>query len=70
MNRFFFKRKRKILNSCTHPYIRKEVLRQMLMLYLRGYGLIVFDAALLFESKWDKLVSSVILIYWQAHSFF
>jgi len=37
--------------------------KQLLIFYLKGTGLVVFDAALLFESKWDKLVSSVVLVY-------
>ncbi|CEI90733.1 Putative Dephospho-CoA kinase [Rhizopus microsporus] len=55
--------KRKILNKCTHPYVRLEMLKQAFKYWLRGADLVVFDVPLLIESKLDKFMSYTVVVY-------
>ncbi|KAI8871714.1 CoaE-domain-containing protein [Ramicandelaber brevisporus] len=48
--------KRKLLNKCTHPAIRLEIARQILVHYMSGARLVVLDAPLLFESGIDRFM--------------
>lgn len=50
--------KRNLLNSITHKYIRKEILRRI----ERQDGPVIVDAALLFESGFHRECSSVISV--------
>ncbi|KAI7869786.1 dephospho-CoA kinase domain-containing protein [Spinellus fusiger] len=56
--------KRKILNQCTHPYVRKEMLRQAFVYWLKGTDRVVFDVPLLLESHLDKYMGTTVLVYW------
>lgn len=56
--------KRKILNQCTHPYIRMEILRLFIYYWLTGEKVVVLDAPLLIEGGLDKFVNVVIVVYW------
>ncbi|KAJ2303828.1 Dephospho-CoA kinase [Coemansia sp. RSA 2706] len=47
--------KRQLLNSCTHPYIRRKILLELLSLYVRGHAICVLDVPLLFESGLDRV---------------
>lgn len=46
--------KRRLLNSCTHMAIFRELLWDLLVLFIRGERLVILDAPLLYES--GKLV--------------
>lgn len=56
--------KRKILNSCTHPFVRKEMVRQALLYYIKGADVVVFDVPLLYESKLDGYMGTNAVVYW------
>ena len=55
---------RKKLNRITHPYIRLEMLRQLLWTFMKGNRLLVMDTPLLLESGINKWVHIVVLVYW------
>ncbi|KAG2208523.1 hypothetical protein INT47_010219 [Mucor saturninus] len=42
--------KRKILNHCTHPYVRWEMAKQAFLYWLRGADIVIFDVPLLIEN--------------------
>ncbi|KAI8871718.1 CoaE-domain-containing protein [Ramicandelaber brevisporus] len=54
--------KRKLLNKCTHPAIRLEIARQILVHYMSGARLVVLDAPLLFESGIDRFMHLNVVI--------
>ncbi|KAJ3089090.1 hypothetical protein HK102_007223 [Quaeritorhiza haematococci] len=54
---------RKNLNGCTHPYIRREMLRQLLGHFLRLMPTVILDTPLLFESGLNKFVHTVVVVY-------
>lgn len=56
--------KRKVLNSCVHPYVRLEMFKQVLWHWMTGAKLVVLDVPLLFESKLDKFVNTTVVVYW------
>ncbi|ORX56342.1 dephospho-CoA kinase [Hesseltinella vesiculosa] len=55
--------KRKVLNSCTHPYVRLEMVKQVFYYWLTGYRVVVLDVPLLFESKLDRFVGTTVVVY-------
>lgn len=54
--------KRLLLEKITHPEIRKEISKYIGKHKKSGHKLIVLDAALLFESALDSLMSQVIVV--------
>ena len=56
--------KRKLLNSITHPLIKREMLRLLLWYFIKFEGLAVLDVPLLFEGGLDKFVNKTVLVYW------
>lgn len=56
--------KRKLLNQCTHPFIRREMVRKALVAFLKGYRLALFDIPLLYESHLEKYFSCVAVVSW------
>ncbi|KAJ3214320.1 hypothetical protein HK099_006932, partial [Clydaea vesicula] len=56
-------KKRLVLNGITHPYIRLEMLRMILFYQLTFQRLIFLDIPLLYESKLDKFMTSVVVVY-------
>jgi dephospho-CoA kinase len=55
--------KRKILNRCTHPYVRLEMLKQAFIYWIQGADLVIFDVPLLIESKLDRFMSTTVVVY-------
>ncbi|KAG0744158.1 hypothetical protein G6F57_002878 [Rhizopus arrhizus] len=55
--------KRKILNKCTHPYVRLEMLKEAFKYWIKGADIVVFDVPLLIESKLDKFMSYTVVVY-------
>ncbi|KAI9476555.1 MAG: dephospho-CoA kinase [Benjaminiella poitrasii] len=55
--------KRKILNQCTHPYVRLEMLKEAFLHWLKGTDIVIFDVPLLIESKLDRFMSTNVVIY-------
>lgn len=53
---------RKILNSIVHPAVRREMYKQMLWAYLRGNWACVLDIPLLFESGWEPLCGTIMVV--------
>ncbi|XP_012968925.1 dephospho-CoA kinase domain-containing protein isoform X1 [Mesocricetus auratus] len=43
--------RRQLLNSITHPEIRKEMMKETFKYFLRGYRYVILDIPLLFETK-------------------
>ncbi|RIA97089.1 dephospho-CoA kinase [Glomus cerebriforme] len=60
---FADERQRKILNRCTHPFIRKEIFKLIVWYWVTGEKMVVLDAPLLIESGLYKWMSSVVVIY-------
>ena len=55
---------RKKLNKITHPYIRLEMLRQLLWVFLMGNRIVIMDTPLLLESGINRWVHLVVVVYW------
>ncbi|EME82489.1 uncharacterized protein MYCFIDRAFT_64875 [Pseudocercospora fijiensis CIRAD86] len=53
---------RKALNRIVHPAIRREMYRQMLGAYVRGHWAVVLDVPLLFESGWEALCGTILVV--------
>ncbi|KAM6951081.1 dephospho-CoA kinase domain-containing protein [Aplochiton taeniatus] len=61
---FVSEEKRKLLNSITHPEIQKEMLKQILYYFLRGYRYVVLDVPLLFETKHlTRFLNHTVVVY-------
>jgi len=63
---FIFKdeKYKKALEDIIHPYVRREMIRQIIGYFLLGYVRIMMEVPLLFETGLDKWCSKTILIYW------
>ncbi|KAE8575397.1 hypothetical protein XENTR_v10003821 [Xenopus tropicalis] len=56
--------KRCIINSITHPQIRREMLRQTLWYFFLGYRYVILDIPLLFESRsMTRYMKHTMLVY-------
>ncbi|CAG8788039.1 23569_t:CDS:2 [Dentiscutata erythropus] len=55
--------KRKILNKCTHPFIRMEILKLVICYWIKGEKMVVVDVPLLIETRFNKFMSSVVVVY-------
>ena len=53
---------RKVLNGIVHPAVRREMYKQMLFAYLRGNWAVVLDVPLLFESGWEPLCGTIMVV--------
>jgi dephospho-CoA kinase len=53
---------RKALNKIVHPAVRGEMYKQMLYAYLRGNWAVVLDVPLLFESGWEPLCGTIMVV--------
>lgn len=53
---------RKMLNSITHPEIRKKILFQIIGCYLKAYPMCVLDIPLLFETEMDTFCGITISV--------
>lgn len=53
---------RKVLNSIVHPAVRREIYRQILAAYVRGNWAVVLDIPLLFESGWEPLCGTIMVV--------
>lgn len=60
---FSDEQKRKILNRCTHPFIRREIFKLLVWYWATGEKLVVLDAPLLIESGLYKWMSAVVVVY-------
>lgn len=56
------KRDRTALNRMIHPAVRWEMYKALLYHYIRGCWAVVLDVPLLFESGWDRLCASVVVV--------
>ncbi|KAI9276249.1 dephospho-CoA kinase [Sporodiniella umbellata] len=55
--------KRKILNQCTHPYVRMEMLKEAFKYWVKGESMVIFDVPLLIESKMDRMMGYTVVVY-------
>uniref|UniRef100_A0A1I7XTH0 Dephospho-CoA kinase n=1 Tax=Heterorhabditis bacteriophora TaxID=37862 RepID=A0A1I7XTH0_HETBA len=55
---------RRKLNAIIHPTIRWEMMKLFLYYLFTGSTYIVFDVPLLFESGYDKIIGTTIVIWW------
>ncbi|KAL3894269.1 MAG: hypothetical protein SGCHY_005374 [Lobulomycetales sp.] len=55
--------RRSQLNKLTHPYIRREILRQVLAAFISGASIVIADVPLLFESRLNHWVHTCVLVY-------
>ena len=53
---------KKALNGIVHPAVRKEMYRQMIMAYLTGNWAVVLDVPLLFESSWEPMCGTIMVV--------
>jgi dephospho-CoA kinase len=53
---------RKALNKIVHPAVRGEMYKQMMYAYLRGNWAVVLDVPLLFESGWEPLCGTIMVV--------
>ncbi|GES96062.1 dephospho-CoA kinase [Rhizophagus clarus] len=60
---FADERQRKILNKCTHPFIRREIFKLLVWYWITGEKIVVLDAPLLIESGLYKWMSTVVVVY-------
>ncbi|KAJ3242019.1 hypothetical protein HDU81_008891 [Chytriomyces hyalinus] len=51
------------VNAATHPYIRLEMLRQLLWHFLTGCSAVILDTPLLFEAHISRWVHLIIVVY-------
>lgn len=54
--------KRKILEQAVHPAVIKEMVTQIIILWIQGHTRVVIDVPLLFESGLDKYMNYVIVL--------
>ncbi|KAJ2784219.1 Dephospho-CoA kinase [Coemansia javaensis] len=54
--------KRQLLNRCTHPYVRRRILGEVLKCYVRGHAVCVVDVPLLFESGLDAICGKTAVV--------
>uniref|UniRef100_A0A8C1UN61 Dephospho-CoA kinase domain containing n=1 Tax=Cyprinus carpio TaxID=7962 RepID=A0A8C1UN61_CYPCA len=56
--------KRKLLNSITHPEIHKEMFKQILLYFLKGYRYVILDVPLLFETRrLTRFLTHTVVVY-------
>lgn len=53
---------RQALNKIVHPAVRGAMYKQMLYAYLRGCWACVLDVPLLFESGWEPLCGTILVV--------
>lgn len=53
---------RKVLNGIVHPAVRREMFVQLGKCYLRGCWAVVLDIPLLYESGWEVLCGSIVVV--------
>lgn len=53
---------RAVLNGIVHPAVRKEIYRAIATCYLKGHWAVVLDIPLLFESGWERLCGTVMVV--------
>lgn len=53
---------KKKLNSIVHPAVRREMYKQILYAYLSGSWACVLDVPLLFESGWEPLCGTILVV--------
>ncbi|KAJ1735137.1 Dephospho-CoA kinase [Coemansia biformis] len=55
-------KKRQLLNQCTHPYVRRRILYQVLKCFVQGHSVCVVDVPLLFESGLHKFCGKTVVV--------
>ncbi|WP_070120510.1 dephospho-CoA kinase [Bacillus marinisedimentorum] len=60
---FHDENERAVLNSIVHPAVRKYMLFEKEAYIQKGHQAVVMDIPLLFESKLEKMVDRIILVY-------
>jgi dephospho-CoA kinase len=53
---------RKALNKIVHPAVRSEMYRQMIRAYISGSWAVILDVPLLFESGWEPLCGTILVV--------
>jgi dephospho-CoA kinase len=53
---------RKTLNGIVHPAVRREMYRQMFSAYMSGSWAVVLDVPLLFESGWEPMCGTIMVV--------
>jgi dephospho-CoA kinase len=51
------------LNKIMKPIIQKELIKKIIMEFIKGEKLVIIDAPLLYEMKMEKYLSKVIVVY-------
>lgn len=54
---------RKQLNKCTHGYIRREALKQLINYFFQLKPIVIWDAPLLFEVGLNRILSNTLVIF-------
>ncbi|KAI9667176.1 MAG: hypothetical protein M1831_001353 [Alyxoria varia] len=53
---------RHTLNSIVHPAVRREMWKAMAWAYVTGHWAVVLDIPLLYESGWERLCGSILVV--------
>ncbi|KAI9761704.1 MAG: hypothetical protein M1840_001735 [Geoglossum simile] len=56
------RRDRAVLNGIVHPAVRREMYREILYYFFRGYWAVVLDIPLLFESGLDVMCGTIMVV--------
>ncbi|KAJ2773344.1 Dephospho-CoA kinase [Coemansia nantahalensis] len=55
-------KKRQLLNRCTHPYVRRRIVGELLRHFVRGHAVCVVDVPLLFESGLHRFCGKTLVV--------
>ncbi|KAJ2703909.1 Dephospho-CoA kinase [Coemansia sp. IMI 203386] len=55
-------KKRQLLNSCTHPYIRRRMYWLLFRHFITGHAICILDVPLLYEGGMDRFCGKVIVV--------
>ncbi|CEF67312.1 Dephospho-CoA kinase [Strongyloides ratti] len=53
---------RKLLNSITHPSIRKKIIWEIIKAFFKGHQFLILDIPLLFESGMARFVQKIVVV--------
>ncbi|KAI8052179.1 dephospho-CoA kinase [Syncephalis plumigaleata] len=56
--------RRKALNGCTHYYIRRRMLWEIIYYWFLGEPVLILDVPLLMESRLDRFISTAVVVDW------
>lgn len=55
---------KKALESIVHPFVRRQIILQLLKYFICGYSLVILEVPLLFETGLHRYCSKTLLVCW------